>query len=60
MPRFAFEDVQDGGRRRSGRTARAQCQSQGMRGDTRREHLAEQVRHKAGSAQFRRHDRDVH
>lgn len=60
MPRFTFEDVQNGGRRRSRRIARAQCQSQGMRGDTGRKYFTEQVRYKAGSAQFRWHDRDVY
>lgn len=60
MPRFAFANVQNGGRRRSRRTSRAQCQSEGMRGDTRREYFAEQVRHKVGSAQFRRYDGDVY
>lgn len=60
MSRFAFENVQNSRRRGHGCAARAQRQFERMRGDARREHFTKQIRHKAGSAQRRRHDRNVH
>jgi len=60
VPGLTLENVQDRGRRPGRCIARAQRQPEGLRGDVRLEHIAKQVRLEVGSAQFGRHDRDVH